>query len=95
MISLTDALIHRTTHVPVGDDQAQHLELARDLAQSFNRTYPGKHHSGKGKGKGVFRIPTVMLSKYLNTSFNSSQTKKNDPCSLITRFFFCFLSDSS
>ena len=29
----------RATHVPVGDDQLQHLELARDLARSFNRTY--------------------------------------------------------
>lgn len=54
--------MRRTTHVPVGHDQAQHLELARDLAQSFNRTYPGRRADGKGKGKGVFRVPEVMLS---------------------------------
>ena len=29
----------RATHVPVGDDQLQHLELARDIARSFNNTY--------------------------------------------------------
>lgn len=29
----------RATHVPVGDDQLQHLELARDIARSFNSTY--------------------------------------------------------
>lgn len=46
----------------MGHDQSQHLELARDLAQSFNRSYPGTHASGKGKGKGVFRVPEVMLS---------------------------------
>lgn len=55
----------RTTHVPVGHDQAQHLELCRDLAQVFNRAYPGRKQGGKGKGKGVFRIPDVMLSTFI------------------------------
>ena len=31
-----DILLYRATHVPVGDDQKQHLELARDIAQKFN-----------------------------------------------------------
>ena len=31
-----DILVYRATHVPVGDDQKQHLELARDIAQKFN-----------------------------------------------------------
>ncbi|MBP1858050.1 tryptophan--tRNA ligase [Rhizobium herbae] len=31
-----DILVYRGTHVPVGDDQKQHLELARDIAQKFN-----------------------------------------------------------
>lgn len=57
-----DAPSCRTTHVPVGHDQAQHLELCRDLAQVFNRAYPGRVQGKKGKGKGVFRIPDVMLS---------------------------------
>ena len=34
-----DILLYRSTHVPVGGDQMQHLELARDLALMFNRTY--------------------------------------------------------
>ena len=34
-----DILIYRATHVPVGEDQKQHLELARDLAGTFNRRY--------------------------------------------------------
>ncbi|GAA6058297.1 hypothetical protein JCM3770_003723, partial [Rhodotorula araucariae] len=53
-----------TSHVPVGHDQSQHLELCRDLAQVFNRAYPGRRRDGKGKGKGVFRLPEVMLTTH-------------------------------
>lgn len=34
-----DILLYRATHVPVGEDQKQHLELARDVAGAFNRHY--------------------------------------------------------
>ena len=34
-----DILTYRATHVPVGEDQKQHLELTRDIAQSFNMNY--------------------------------------------------------
>jgi tryptophanyl-tRNA synthetase len=34
-----DILAYKATHVPVGEDQKQHLELTRDIAQSFNSTY--------------------------------------------------------
>ncbi len=34
-----DILAYKATHVPVGDDQKQHLELTRDIAQSFNSAY--------------------------------------------------------
>ncbi|WP_419907428.1 tryptophan--tRNA ligase [Hoeflea sp.] len=34
-----DILLYRATHVPVGDDQKQHLELTRDIAQKFNIDY--------------------------------------------------------
>ena len=37
--SLLVYLIHRATHIPVGEDQIQHLELARDLARLFNNRY--------------------------------------------------------
>ena len=39
ILMAADILLYRTTHVPVGDDQKQHVELARDLAQRFNSTY--------------------------------------------------------
>src|SRR5690606_7071402 len=34
-----DILVYRATHVPVGEDQKQHLELTRDIAQKFNNDY--------------------------------------------------------
>ena len=34
-----DILLYKATHVPVGEDQKQHLELTRDIAQSFNSAY--------------------------------------------------------
>ena len=39
ILMAADILLYRTTHVPVGDDQKQHVELARDLAQRFNSAY--------------------------------------------------------
>jgi tryptophanyl-tRNA synthetase len=36
MLMAADILVYRATHVPVGDDQKQHLELTRDIAQKFN-----------------------------------------------------------
>jgi tryptophanyl-tRNA synthetase len=39
VLMAADILVYRATHVPVGEDQKQHLELARDLAGAFNRRY--------------------------------------------------------
>jgi tryptophanyl-tRNA synthetase len=39
VLMAADILLYRTTHVPVGEDQKQHIELTRDLAQRFNATY--------------------------------------------------------
>jgi tryptophanyl-tRNA synthetase len=39
VLMAADILIYKATHVPVGEDQKQHLELARDLAQMFNKTF--------------------------------------------------------
>lgn len=47
-----DILIYDTTHVPVGDDQKQHVELTRDLAQRFN------HRFGE-----TFVLPEPMISE--------------------------------
>jgi tryptophanyl-tRNA synthetase len=39
VLMAADILLYKATHVPVGEDQKQHLELARDLAGTFNRRY--------------------------------------------------------
>jgi tryptophanyl-tRNA synthetase len=46
-----DILIHKATHVPVGEDQKQHLELARDVAGAFNRAY----------GQDYFPLPEPQI----------------------------------
>ena len=38
VLMAADILLYRATHVPVGEDQKQHLELCRDIAQAFNRS---------------------------------------------------------
>jgi tryptophanyl-tRNA synthetase len=50
VLMAADILLYRPAVVPVGDDQRQHLELARDLAQRFNRSYGS-----------VFVVPEVAL----------------------------------
>jgi tryptophanyl-tRNA synthetase len=42
VLQAADVLVHRATHVPVGEDQSQHLEFARECATNFNHAY-GAH----------------------------------------------------
>jgi tryptophanyl-tRNA synthetase len=49
-------MLRRTTHVPVGEDQTQHLELSRDLADLFNRTFKS--------AKPMFPLPSQIHSTY-------------------------------
>jgi tryptophanyl-tRNA synthetase len=39
VLQAADILVYKATHVPVGEDQRQHLELSRDVAQKFNSDY--------------------------------------------------------
>ena len=43
VLMAADILAYRATHVPVGEDQKQHLELARDIAQAFNSRFGIEH----------------------------------------------------
>ncbi|ORY16070.1 tryptophanyl-tRNA synthetase [Clohesyomyces aquaticus] len=40
VLQAADILLYRTTHVPVGEDQSQHLEFSREIASSFNHLFP-------------------------------------------------------
>jgi tryptophanyl-tRNA synthetase len=52
VLMAADILLYKATHVPVGDDQKQHLELTRDIAAKFNSDY----------GVEVFPLPEPMIS---------------------------------
>lgn len=52
-----DILLYKATHVPVGDDQKQHLELSRDIAQKFNNDF---------NCKDFFPLPEPLISKSIS-----------------------------
>ncbi|MGC2086074.1 MAG: tryptophan--tRNA ligase, partial [Bradyrhizobium sp.] len=53
VLMAADILLYRATHVPVGEDQKQHLELSRDIAQKFNNDF-GDSIRDNGFGDGLF-----------------------------------------
>ncbi len=54
ILMAADILVYRSTVVPVGEDQVQHVEFARDMAGSFNAAF--------GKGETLLPLPTYRLS---------------------------------
>jgi tryptophanyl-tRNA synthetase len=56
-----DILVYRATHVPVGEDQKQHLELTRDIAQKFNSDFAGSIRS-LGFGDEYFPLTEPLIS---------------------------------
>ena len=54
VLMAADILLYDSTHVPVGDDQKQHLELCRDIAQKFNNDY---------KIENFFMVPEPLIKK--------------------------------
>jgi len=52
-----DILLYKATHVPVGADQKQHLELSRDIAQKFNKDF---------NCKDFFPLPEPLISKNIS-----------------------------
>jgi len=56
-----DILVYRATHVPVGEDQKQHLELSRDIAQKFNNDF-AVQISAAGFDNGYFPLPQPLIT---------------------------------
>ena len=56
-----DILAYRATHVPVGDDQKQHLELSRDIAQKFNTDYENSIKAARYEN-GFFPLPEPLIT---------------------------------
>jgi tryptophanyl-tRNA synthetase len=55
-----DILVYRATHVPVGEDQKQHLELSRDIAQKFNNDFVDSIRA-RGFGEAFFPLPEPLI----------------------------------
>src|SRR3546814_10116185 len=51
VLQAADVLLYQATHVPIGEDQKQHLELARDIATKFNADY----------GVELFTLPAPLI----------------------------------
>uniref|UniRef100_A0AAQ6ADT7 Tryptophan--tRNA ligase, mitochondrial n=1 Tax=Amphiprion ocellaris TaxID=80972 RepID=A0AAQ6ADT7_AMPOC len=82
VLQAADILLYKSTHVPVGEDQVQHLELAQDLARIFN------HRFGD-----LFPEPRALLSstrKIKSLREPSAKMSKSDPQTMAT----VFLTDS-
>jgi len=56
-----DILAYRATHVPVGEDQKQHLELARDIAAKFNNDFAASI-AANGHGEAYFPLPEPFIT---------------------------------
>ncbi|MBL70691.1 MAG: tryptophan--tRNA ligase [Rhodobiaceae bacterium] len=72
-----DILVYQATHVPVGEDQKQHLELARDIAQKFNNDFDAA---------GFFPLPEPLIqgpaTRVMSLRDGSKKMSKSDPSDL-------------
>ena len=80
-----DILLYMATHVPVGDDQKQHLELARDIAQKFNNDF---------KINNFFPIPEPLIQKKISRVMSLRDGKKKMSKSEESDYSRINLSDS-
>jgi tryptophanyl-tRNA synthetase len=61
VLMAADILAYRATHVPVGDDQKQHLELARDIAQKFNNDFHEAIFGAGFESGNFFPLPEPVI----------------------------------
>jgi tryptophanyl-tRNA synthetase len=73
ILMAADILLYRATHVPVGEDQKQHLELARDIAGAFNRRF----------GVDWFPLPEPLIlgeaTRVMSLRDGTRKMSKSDP----------------
>jgi tryptophanyl-tRNA synthetase len=76
-----DILVYRATHVPVGEDQKQHLELSRDIAQKFNNDF-AKSIQAHGYGEAFFPQPEPLIqgpaTRVMSLRDGSKKMSKSD-----------------
>ena len=61
VLMAADILLYDTNVVPVGYDQKQHVEYARDIAEKFNNIFCGVTKDGKNADKAVFKLPEALI----------------------------------
>jgi tryptophanyl-tRNA synthetase len=73
VLQAADVLLYRATHVPVGDDQKQHIELIRDIALKFNTDYDAD----------LFTVPEPLIGKtaarIMSLRDGNAKMSKSDP----------------
>ena len=77
VLMAADILLYDATHVPVGNDQKQHLELCRDIAQKFNNDF---------KAPNFFKVPEPLIqkqfSRIMSLKDGIKKMSKSDPSDL-------------
>ena len=76
VLQAADVLLYQATHVPVGEDQKQHLELARDVAQKFNNDFCDE-------AAPLFTLPEPIIppaaARIMSLRDGASKMSKSDP----------------
>jgi tryptophanyl-tRNA synthetase len=76
VLQAADVLLYQATHVPVGEDQKQHLELARDVAQKFNNDFCAEDAP-------VFTLPEPIIppgaARIMSLRDGTAKMSKSDP----------------
>jgi tryptophanyl-tRNA synthetase len=77
VLMAADILLYDATHVPVGNDQKQHLELCRDIAQKFNNDFSSPN---------FFKVPEPLIqkqfSRIMSLKDGTKKMSKSDPSNL-------------
>jgi len=77
VLQAADILAYKATHVPVGEDQKQHLELTRDIAQKFNNDF---------EAPGFFPLPEPLIqgpgARVMSLRDGQAKMSKSDPSDL-------------
>jgi len=80
-----DILLYKATHVPVGDDQKQHLELTRDIAAKFNHDF-GARITELGHGDAYFPMTEPLIggpaARVMSLRDGTKKMSKSDPSDL-------------
>ncbi len=80
-----DILVYRATHVPVGEDQKQHLELTRDIAQKFNNDF-AESIRAHGFGDAFFPLTAPLIqgpaTRVMSLRDGTKKMSKSDPSDL-------------